>query len=213
LEIIIDFRFQPGMNYSQTKALAFAVQAHQKQTRKNGDPYVVHPIRVMYNLRQFLPENVRAGAPWAEVALLHDVVEDTDATEAQLREKFGDRIAGAVMEVTDDQTLSKGERKRAQLRSAPHKSRVARWVKMADMLDNLQDRLGHPEAFSAEANAGYFAWKYAIFRAFARDADESELVDQLSGVFDTAKRRGLWTETDAEPAALERYFAAEDAKV
>lgn len=201
------------MNYSQTEALIFAVEAHQHQTRKNGKPYVVHPIRVMYNLRQFLPENVRAGAPWAEVALLHDVVEDTDAIEAQLREKFGDYIAGAVMEVTDDQTLSKGERKRAQLRSAPHKSRVARWVKMADMLDNLSDRLNHPDTFSAEANAAYFGWKYAIFRAFALGADEKYLADALSSIFEVAKERGVWTEADAEPAALERYFAAEDAKV
>lgn len=201
------------MEYSQIRALRIAVEAHQHQTRKNGGPYVLHPIRVMQHILVCVHKDARARMPWAEVALLHDVVEDTDVTVDQLRLCFTADVVDAVMEVTDDQALSKGERKRAQLRNAPHKSRVARWVKMADMLDNLSDRLNHPDTFSAEANAAYFGWKYAIFRAFALGADEKNLADALSSIFEAAKERGVWTEADAEPAALERYFAAEDARV
>ena len=200
------------MNYSQHKALIIAVEAHNGQTRKNGGPYVVHPIRVMHKVKMLVSDEARAGTGWAEVALLHDVVEDTDVTEARLRESFPADVVDAVMEVTDDQTLSKGERKRAQLRNAPHKSKVARWVKMADMLDNLSDRLNHPGTFSAEANAAYFGWKYAIFRAFVLGPDEEALAGALLATFDMAKERGMWTDADATPEALERYFAAEDAR-
>ncbi len=189
-----------------------AVDAHQKQWRKNGEPYVLHPVRVMQAVLKLVPEEARAGTPWAEVALLHDVVEDTDVTEARLRERFDAATVDAVMELTDDQTLSKGERKRAQLRKAPHYSRVARWAKMADMLDNLSDRLRSPGTFSAEADAAYFAWKHAIFRAFALTDDVKNLAMALACVFNVARERGVWIDADAEPEALERYFVREDAK-
>lgn len=200
------------MEYSQINALLLAVEAHQHQTRKNGGPYILHLIRVMQHVNVCVPAEARARTPWAEVALLHDAVEDTDVTVQQIRQRFGDATADAVLEVTDDQTLPKGERKRAQLRNAPHKSQVARWVKMADMLDNLLDRLLNPDTFSPEANAAYFGWKYAIFRAFALTDDDKNFAMALSSVFRVAKERGVWTDADATPEALERYFVREDAR-
>ncbi len=211
-KIIRDTFFIHGMKISHTTALVLAAGAHSDQKRKNGEPYILHPIRVMRNLLMYVPEQARADTPWAEVALLHDVVEDTDVTEVQMRTYFDAATVDAVMEVTDDQTLSKGERKRAQLRSAPHKSQVARWVKMADMLDNLSDRLLKPDTFSAEANAAYFGWKYAVFRAFVLADDDKNLAMALAGVFRAAKTSGLWTDADATPEALERYFVREDAR-
>lgn len=197
---------------SQYLALTTAIKAHQHQTRKGGEPYVLHPLRVMDNLQNHFSPNILRGYSWAEVALLHDVIEDTNVTAAQLRDLFPQHVVEAVMEVTDDQTLSKGARKRAQLEHTPHYSSLARWVKMADILDNLRDRLRNPGLFDRESNAAYFGWKFAIYRKFVITDADSSLRAELFGVFMEAEERGIWKFDDATPEALERYFAAEDAK-
>lgn len=71
--------------------------------------------------------------------MLHDTVEDTDTTVQELKDKFGDSVAGIVQEVTDDKSLPKLERKRQQVEHAPHCSPKAKLVKLADKLDNLRD--------------------------------------------------------------------------
>jgi (p)ppGpp synthase/HD superfamily hydrolase len=73
------------------EALWFAVSAHAGQFDKAGFPYVLHPIRVS--------EAVESDDEKI-VALLHDVVEDTDATLAQVYDRFGGRIANAVAAIT-----------------------------------------------------------------------------------------------------------------
>lgn len=74
-----------------------------------------------------------------QAALLHDTVEDTDTTPAELEAKFGATVARIVREVTDDRSLPKQERKRQQVEHAPHCSREAKLVKLADKLYNLRD--------------------------------------------------------------------------
>jgi guanosine-3',5'-bis(diphosphate) 3'-pyrophosphohydrolase len=54
-------------------------------------------------------------------------VEDTETSEAELRERFGDAVASIVMEVTDDKALPKSRRKEMQVEHAPHKSREPHW--------------------------------------------------------------------------------------
>lgn len=71
--------------------------------------------------------------------MLHDTVEDTDTTIEELKEKFGDAVAGIVQEVTDDKSLPKLARKRQQVEHAPHCSPQAKLVKLADKLYNLRD--------------------------------------------------------------------------
>eukprot|EP01035_Chromulina_nebulosa_P039006 gene39007-52694_t len=71
-------------------------------------------------------------------ALLHDAVEDAGVTRAQIAAQFGDRVAGIVMEVTDDKSLPKAERKLRQVASAAHKSREAKMIKLADKTSNLR---------------------------------------------------------------------------
>ena len=68
------------------KAYNYAVEHHGDQRRRSGEPYIIHPI------------NVAEATICA--ALLHDVVEDTDATDADLRRDFGDEIADMVAGVT-----------------------------------------------------------------------------------------------------------------
>lgn len=74
-----------------------------------------------------------------QAALLHDTVEDTDTSIAELELTFGPTVARIVQEVTDDKTLPKQERKRLQVEHAPHCSHQAKLVKLADKLYNLRD--------------------------------------------------------------------------
>ena len=98
-------------------ALRFAADKHISQRRKGCDsvPYINHPIKVV----QFLFQTGNETDPeLLAAAVLHDVIEDTSATEQDLREAFGDRITNLVVEVTDDMTLSYEDRKRYQIKKA-----------------------------------------------------------------------------------------------
>jgi (p)ppGpp synthase/HD superfamily hydrolase len=97
-------------------AYELLVQKHAGQRQKvNGHPYVEHPILVATEVSQagFDPEMVAA-------ALLHDIVEDSDATVEDVRERFGDRIAGLVEAVTDTAEIEPYER-----RKSLHREQVA----------------------------------------------------------------------------------------
>uniref|UniRef100_A0A8C3JR87 Guanosine-3',5'-bis(diphosphate) 3'-pyrophosphohydrolase MESH1 n=1 Tax=Calidris pygmaea TaxID=425635 RepID=A0A8C3JR87_9CHAR len=74
-----------------------------------------------------------------QAALLHDTVEDTDTTFAELEARFGAAVRRVVEEVTDDKALPKAERKRLQVERAGGCSPRAKLVKLADKLHNLRD--------------------------------------------------------------------------
>ena len=96
-------------------------------------PYINHPIRVATLL-------ARAGIEDIDIlgaAILHDTVEDTDTTPDDLRRKFGETITNIVLEVTDDKSLSKAERRLLQIQHAPQLSDAAALVKLADKVDNI----------------------------------------------------------------------------
>ena len=78
-----------------TKAYNYAVEHHGDQKRRSGEPYIIHPLNVAYILAGVGLDEATICA-----ALLHDVVEDTDATDADLRRDFGDEIADMVAGVT-----------------------------------------------------------------------------------------------------------------
>ena len=105
-------------------AIVLASQAHAGQVDKTGQPYILHPLRVM----------LRLGDPAARiVAMLHDVVEDTDITLDDLR-RGG--YPAEVVEAVDLVTRREGESYEAFIeRLAPHP--IARLVKLADLEDNM----------------------------------------------------------------------------
>ena len=74
-------------------------------------------------------------------ALLHDVVEDTDTTNDEIREHFGGDVASLVAEVTDDKALKKKERKALQVDHAPTLSPGAKLIKIADKISNIRARV------------------------------------------------------------------------
>lgn len=140
------------------RALAFAAEKHKRQRRKDAGalPYINHLIAVanlLYN---------EAGIDDAEVlaaAVLHDTLEDTRTTSAEIRQHFGDTICGMVTEVSDDRRLSRHERKRMQVEHAASLSHGARLVKFADKICNLRDIIvAPPLGWSRLRKREYFDW-------------------------------------------------------
>jgi len=144
------------------RALAFAAAKHKNQRRKDVDasPYINHPISladVLCNEGHITDIEVICGA------LLHDTVEDTDTGPEELEAEFGKAIRDIVMEVTDDKTLAKGERKQAQIDHAAGISDKAKLVKLADKISNLRDVANSPPPdWSLERRREYFDWAKAV---------------------------------------------------
>ena len=113
-------------------AIALAAKAHEGQADKAGEPYILHPLRMMLKLG--LPEERIA-------AVLHDVVEDCDWTLERLRaEGFSEAVIGAIDAVTKRPGESYEDFVR---RAAAHP--IGRRVKIADVEDNLDpSRIHHP---------------------------------------------------------------------
>ncbi|CAM5146142.1 unnamed protein product [Eretmochelys imbricata] len=121
------------------EAADFAARKHKQQRRKGprGDPVHQPPHRCV--ARILSREAGVTDIAVLQAALLHDTVEDTDTTFSEIEEQFGGEVRRIVEEVTDDKMLPKMERKRLQIERAPHSSRGARLVKLADKLYNLRD--------------------------------------------------------------------------
>ena len=125
------------------KALHFAADKHRDQRRKGAGaiPYINHPIAVAHTLSDV---GGITDATTLAAAILHDTVEDTDATPEELEREFGAGVAGIVAEVTDDAALTRAARKQAQIDHAPRLSKPAMLVKLADKLCNVTDILERP---------------------------------------------------------------------
>jgi len=83
------------------KAYQFALKAHVGQKRKNGEPYINHSVETARTLMDWRLDEATIAA-----GLLHDVVEDTPVTEAQLKEEFGEEISSLVATRTQKNTHS-----------------------------------------------------------------------------------------------------------
>lgn len=143
-------------------AVHFAAIKHRDQRRKNAvqAPYINHPIGVAAILWG------QGGVRDIEVlqaAVLHDTIEDTDATWEELVNVFGESVANIVREVTDDKSKRKDERKRFQVQHVKHVSTKAKLVKLADKLYNTRDLMElPPAAWDVKRIQGYFVWTKTI---------------------------------------------------
>ena len=167
------------------KAAAFAADKHRMQRRKDveASPYINHPLALAHIL---CSEGGIRDADVIVAALLHDTVEDTETSAAELAEGFGLTIAEIVAEVTDDKTLPKEERKRLQVLKASTKSDGAKLVKLADKISNLRDIAACPPAeWSDERREAYFHWAKEVVDGL-RGVNET-----LETVFDETYERGL----------------------
>lgn len=108
-------------------AIALAVEKHRGMRDKAGDPYILHPLRMMLALQ---------GEEERMAAVLHDVVEDTDVTLEDLRQAG---YPASVVEAVDHLTRRAEESYEEFIRRAAAHP-VARRVKLADLEDNMDLR-------------------------------------------------------------------------
>ncbi len=144
------------------RAYHFAAVRHLSQKRKGkaGEPYINHLTEVAD-----LVATATGGCDVDVViaAVLHDVLEDTPTTCEELVEGFGARVAGMVLEVSDDKALPKAERKRLQIEHAPHLTPGAKIIKLADKTANLRSLKKSPPAdWDAARIADYVVWALAV---------------------------------------------------
>ena len=140
------------------EAYHFAAAKHVAQRRKGEaeEPYVNHLTEVAELVaRATRGEDVDVIV----AAVLHDTVEDTETTFAEIADRFGPRVAGLVAEVTDDKTLPKAVRKRLQIEHAAHASPGAKLIKLADKTSNLRAMaFSPPKGWPPERRAEYLDW-------------------------------------------------------
>jgi guanosine-3',5'-bis(diphosphate) 3'-pyrophosphohydrolase len=139
-------------------AARFAAEHHSRQKRKGeaGEPYINHLIEVAELIAN--SSNV-LDADLVMAGFLHDTVEDTNVTPQELEQRFGKEVASLVMEVTDDKSLPKEERKAIQVKDAHTKTPRAQTLKLADKISNLRALLSTPPAnWSVQRKRDYFDW-------------------------------------------------------
>ncbi len=149
------------------EAAHYAAEKHANQRRKGAaaEPYVNHLIDVARMVSSAISE---PDPNLIIAALLHDSVEDAGVTPAELAERFGLDVAGLVMEVTDDKSLPKAERKRLQVQTAPLKSPRAQIIKLADKISNVKSILQSPPAdWDYARREQYFAWAKEVVAALS----------------------------------------------
>ncbi|MCB1496830.1 MAG: bifunctional (p)ppGpp synthetase/guanosine-3',5'-bis(diphosphate) 3'-pyrophosphohydrolase [Bauldia sp.] len=141
-------RYNPNADENLlNKAYVYAMQKHGTQQRANGDPYFSHPLEVAAILTDLKLDDATIAA-----ALLHDTIEDTDATRAEIDSTFGEDIGQLVEGLTKIQKLDLVSRKAAQaenirklLLAISEDVRVL-LVKLADRLHNMRTLQFMPEA-------------------------------------------------------------------
>lgn len=140
------------------KAMYFSATKHRNQRRKDTEksPYINHPIEVAHLL--WTVGNVREISILL-ASILHDTIEDTQTSRAEISEAFGEEVLSLVLEVTDDKSLPKQERKRLQVENAPHKSFGAKLIKLADKCSNVRDVVDSPPPdWTLERRREYLLW-------------------------------------------------------
>jgi len=144
------------------RAVAYAAEKHASQFRQNdkNTPYVVHPIGVanyVMKIGGVYDPDIIIGA------LLHDVMDGTNATYEEITVYFGTSVAGYVREMTDDPSLSIKERRKKQIINAFHQSKGATVIKLADKLHNLHTLMKDPsKGWTPERLDNYFQWIQAV---------------------------------------------------
>ncbi|HKT25854.1 MAG TPA: bifunctional (p)ppGpp synthetase/guanosine-3',5'-bis(diphosphate) 3'-pyrophosphohydrolase [Terriglobales bacterium] len=117
------------------RAYEFSLQHHEGQSRASGEPYLVHPLEVALVLAEMKLDSTAIAA-----GLLHDAVEDTDVTNKQIEEKFGDSVAHIVDGVTKIAKINLASREERQAENV-RKMVLAMTDDIRVVLIKLADRL------------------------------------------------------------------------
>ena len=148
------------------KALRIAYAAHAGQTDQSGQPYIFHP----YHLAEQMTDETTVC-----VALLHDVVEDTDTTFAELEQEFPQEITDPLRLLTHVPGTDYFDYVRA-VRANP----VAKAVKLADLAHNSDETRFAGCSNVTEAQLARWREKYAKAKAILEDDDSGGGMDEDS---------------------------------
>lgn len=148
-------------------ALGFAKQAHGSQTIPGSDiPYVAHLMAVSDTLKPCL--TAANAALIVPVALLHDTIEDTAVTHADLVREFGQTVADGVLALSKNPDLPKAQRMPDSVKRIQAQPRPIWMVKLADRIVNLQP----PPHFWGEAKIAAYREEARFILAELGSADE-----------------------------------------
>jgi GTP diphosphokinase / guanosine-3',5'-bis(diphosphate) 3'-diphosphatase len=139
---------KPGDREQIEKAFKIANEAHWNMRRKSGEPYIIHPISVA----KIVNQEIGLGAKSITVALLHDVVEDTDYTLEDVEKDFGPKIKSMIDGLTkisgtynkENSSSLQAENFRKMLLTLSDDLRVI-LIKIADRLHNMRTLDSLPE--------------------------------------------------------------------
>ncbi len=189
------------------KAFEFAAARHRGQKRVSGEPYMVHPLLVA---RQLADMNMDLVC--LETGLLHDVVEDTTATIAEIKKEFGDDVARVVDGVTKLSKLNLASREERQAESV-RKMLLAMvndirviMVKLADRLHNMRT-LGSLSPERQERIAAETMEIYApIAHRLGMGKIRAELEDLAFRILEPEASSGLLKEFETAHVANEEFL-------
>jgi (p)ppGpp synthase/HD superfamily hydrolase len=140
------------------RAADAAARWHVHQRRKGAaqEPYVNHLLEVA----SLVADATQGREPDLVIAaLLHDAIEDQEVPPELIEREFGSTVAALVVEVTDDKSLDKTERKRLQIENASKKSTGAKIIKLADKISNLRAITSSPPPdWSVKRRLEYIDW-------------------------------------------------------
>jgi GTP pyrophosphokinase len=154
---------------------AFAEAAHAGQRRSNGDPYITHPRAVRAILEDELPEDVDDRT--LAIALLHDVLEDSDVHPTILLERWGrDVQEGVTLLSWNLRALDIDREPRIYWSGIRNGPRSVRLVKAADRIHNIRDALASGDA---SLRRKYLGETEGELLPILREAGEEWLVARL----------------------------------
>lgn len=183
------------MNDLKIKALKFAGIAHQKDVRKGGLPYILHPVSVGLKLLEngASDELVAAG-------FLHDTIEDANVTPETIKQEFGEEVYRLVMFDTEDKSLSWEERKNATLKALENCDDACAMLVLADKLSNIIDI---HESMNRDGDS--------IWSMFKRGKEKQEwLYNEYIQVFSRFSHLKMYQELKQE---VETVFAKRNLKI
>jgi len=137
------------MSALERRAALFAARRHAavgQVRRYTGCDYITHPAEVAEIVRGVGGHEAQLAAAW-----LHDVVEDTGTTLAEIREHFGAQVALLVEMLTDVAPASAGNRQTRVAINRAHTAQAspdAKTIKLADLISNTQSIVQHDPAFA-----------------------------------------------------------------
>ena len=188
-------------------AFEIAVRAHSKQRRKSGEPYILHPIEVA----RICAEEIGLGPTAIIAALLHDTVEDTDVTLAQIHEQFGDRIALIVdgltkLDYSYNAQSPQAENFKKVLRTLLIDVRVV-LIKIADRLHNMRT-LGAMKRHKQLKIAAETSYIYApLAHRLGLYTIKSELLDLCMKITDNTTYKEVARKLNETKRSREQYIS------